>query len=56
MSDPAFAGAGKKPGMELWRIEKLNPVRQASVGDIDYYWHFELFNITFIVLRLLDQW
>lgn len=31
MSEPAFVGAGRTPGLELWRIEKLKPVKQAKV-------------------------
>ena len=30
-SETAFNGAGKKVGMELWRIEKLKPVKQPKV-------------------------
>ena len=33
MTDSAFVGAGKKAGMELWRIEKLAPVKQANVSE-----------------------
>ncbi len=32
MVDAAFAGAGRAPGLELWRIEKLKPVKQAKVS------------------------
>jgi hypothetical protein len=28
MAEPAFVGAGRTPGLELWRIEKLKPVKQ----------------------------
>ncbi|GLE08716.1 hypothetical protein PINS_up020079 [Pythium insidiosum] len=28
--DPAFQGAGKKVGLEAWRIEKMQPVRVAN--------------------------
>jgi len=28
MTEPAFTGAGRAPGLELWRIEKLKPVKQ----------------------------
>lgn len=30
-SDPAFQGAGNTPGLELWRIEGLKPVKQEAV-------------------------
>lgn len=36
MAEPAFAGAGRKPGLELWRIEKLKPVKQAK-ADGKFY-------------------
>jgi hypothetical protein len=29
--DPAFQGAGSTPGLELWRIEGLKPVKQEAV-------------------------
>ena len=35
MAEPAFAGVGRKPGLELWRIEKLKPVKQAKVMQLD---------------------
>lgn len=50
MTEPAFNGAGKTPGFELWRIEKFAPVKQPSVSRfveliffVSYY-HF-LFSI-----------
>lgn len=37
--DPAFEGAGKKPGLELWRIEKMKPVRIAPIdGKLHTGW------------------
>ena len=33
MVDAAFKGAGKAVGLELWRIEKLSPVKQAHVSN-----------------------
>ena len=27
-----FAGAGAKPGLEVWRIEKMKPVKQGADG------------------------
>lgn len=30
-SEPAFQGAGSAPGLELWRIESLKPVKQEAV-------------------------
>lgn len=32
MSEPAFHGVGREPGMELWRIENLRPVKQPQVN------------------------
>lgn len=32
--DPAFEGAGKAPGVELWRIEKMAPVKQPLNGKL----------------------
>lgn len=31
--DPAFEGAGKKEGMEMWRIEALKPVKMSAVSE-----------------------
>lgn len=31
MAEPAFFGAGRTSGLELWRIEKLKPVKQPKV-------------------------
>eukprot|EP01031_Cornospumella_fuschlensis_P041542 gene41542-50696_t len=36
MAEAAFAGAGRKAGLELWRIEKLKPVKQAKVSGQFY--------------------
>jgi hypothetical protein len=33
MSEQAFVGAGKKAGLELWRIEALKPVAQPTVSS-----------------------
>ena len=32
MTEPAFAGAGKVVGLEVWRIEALKPVKQNDVS------------------------
>eukprot|EP00624_Nannochloropsis_granulata_P002317 evm.model.NODE_21757_length_20200_cov_26.998911.2 len=32
--DPAFQGAGRAPGLELWRIENLRPVKQEAVTGL----------------------
>lgn len=32
MTEPAFAGAGKAVGLEVWRIEALKPVKQSDVS------------------------
>ena len=32
MTEPAFAGAGKVAGLEVWRIEALKPVKQNDVS------------------------
>ena len=31
MAEPAFDGAGKKAGLEMWRIEALKPVKQTKI-------------------------
>jgi hypothetical protein len=33
MVDAAFEGVGLKPGLELWRIEKISAVRQPKVSE-----------------------
>jgi hypothetical protein len=35
MSEQAFVGAGKKAGLELWRIEALKPVAQSVVSSVE---------------------
>ena len=37
MADPAFSGAGAKPGIEIFRIEKLKPVKQAEDTHGKFY-------------------
>lgn len=32
--DPAFRVSGSTPGLELWRIENLKPVRQEAVTGL----------------------
>jgi advillin len=34
-AEPAFVGAGRKPGMELWRIEALKPVKIPKVVEVN---------------------
>jgi hypothetical protein len=29
--DPAFLGAGQQPGLEVWRIENLKPIKQPRI-------------------------
>jgi len=36
MVDAAFVGVGQKPGLELWRIEKLKPVRIPKIDGKFY--------------------
>jgi hypothetical protein len=37
MSEQAFVGAGKKAGLELWRIEALKPVAQPTVSFVVWW-------------------
>ena len=39
MTETAFVGVGKKKGLELWRIEKLKPVKMDTVSTTNYYFH-----------------
>ncbi|KAI4363989.1 hypothetical protein MLD38_020136 [Melastoma candidum] len=37
VSDPAFQGAGQRPGMEIWRIENFNPVSLPKAEHGKFY-------------------
>lgn len=39
MTDSTFAGVGQVAGLEVWRIEKLQPVLQQNVGALALF-HF----------------
>ena len=37
MAEPAFTSAGQSPGLELWRIEKMKPVKQTGKVTGKFY-------------------
>jgi hypothetical protein len=37
MTEPAFNGAGRVEGKELWRIENLKPVQLPKVSNNNLY-------------------
>ena len=45
MGEPAFRGAGKTEGLELWRIENMAPVKIENV--INIYHTFQSLNFSY---------
>ena len=43
MGEPAFRGAGKVEGLELWRIENLAPVKITPVISYPNFFFFFIF-------------
>jgi antibiotic biosynthesis monooxygenase (ABM) superfamily enzyme len=60
MVDAAFVGAGKKAGMELWRIEKLAPVKQPKVWKRNFILKILYLDLTsenfFLIFFFLGGW
>ena len=50
MAEPAFNGAGRRAGLELWRIEALKPVKQPQVEFLSILLIFRIFTPIVVVL------
>jgi hypothetical protein len=49
--DPAFVGAGKAVGFELWRVEKKTMVRQPEVINLSEHNTSFLLKLNFYLFR-----